>query len=200
MTGHPRSRARSRRMRALARLLVPMIALVLGGCAEERSGDATAGDGPDQQMPPTLSTPDVPETSEPTRRGESGGPSTAELQPCHLLTADEQAQFDLGAGIEDEVGPARVCLWQATGQHSLSVGVIDELGLDEVQSTGALEPTTVGSHDAVRYDGPLGTCTFAIAVTDTSRVDVSGVAGGDMTTACAVAKQAADLVETKLSR
>ena len=181
-------------------LLIPVFALCalgLVGCAEETPGDATAGDDTNQPTRPTLPTGD-PGTSEPTETGSSGGSGTADLKPCDLLTSAEQAQFNLGAGAEDELGPARACLWQASGQHSISVGVIDDLGLDEVQSTGAKEPTKVGAHDAVKYPGPLGACSFAIGVTDTSRVDVSGIAGGDMTKACDVAKQAAELVEPKL--
>ena len=174
-------------------LLVPMVALVafgLAGCAEQTPGDATAGD----------TRPTIPGGTDPSEPGETGGEDsgTADLQPCELLTSSERATFDLGAGAEDEIGPARACLWQASGQHTITVGVIDELGLDDVQSTGAKQPTKVGSHDAVQYAGVLGTCAIAIGVTDTSRVDVSGVAGGDMTRACGVAKQAAALVEPKL--
>lgn len=181
-------------------LLVPMVALValgLAGCAEQTPGDATAGDTAGDTRP---TIPGGADTSEPTEPGETGGEhsGTADLQPCELLTPSEQATFDLGAGAEDEIGPARACLWQASGQHTITVGVIDELGLGDVQSTGAKQPTKVGSHDAVRYAGALGTCAIAIGVTDTSRVDVSGVAGGDMAKACGVAKQAAALVEPKL--
>jgi hypothetical protein len=180
-------------------LLVPVIALFalgLVGCAEETPGDAI-GDDTGQSTRPTLPTGD-PGTSEPPETSASGGSGTADLEPCDLLTSAEQAQFNLGAGVEDELGPARACLWQASGQHSISVGVIDELGLEDVQSTGAKEPAKVGGHDAVKYGGPLGACSFAIGVTDTSRVDVSGIAGGDEAKACDIAKQAAELVEPKL--
>jgi hypothetical protein len=179
-------------------LLVPVLAvLALGlvGCSEETPGDATAGDGTNRPTIPGGDTPtDVPtESSEP-----GGGSGTADLVPCDLLSASELATFDVGAGVEEEIGPARTCLWQASGQQTISVGVIDELGVADVQSSGAKEPTTVGAHDAVQYAGPLGACAIAIGVTETSRVDVTGSAGGDMTKACGVAKQAAELVEAKL--
>jgi hypothetical protein len=179
-------------------LLVPVLAvLALGlvGCSEETPGDATAGESTNR---PTIPGGDTP-TDVPTESSEPGGDSgTADLQPCDLLSASEQATFNVGEGVEDELGPARTCQWQASDQGTITIGVIDDLGLDDVQSTGAKQPTTVGSHDAVQYPGPLDTCAFAIGVTDTSRVDVAGTVGGDMTKACGVAKQAADLVEAKL--
>lgn len=175
-------------------LVATVLALV--SCSQETSGDATAGDDTNRPTIPTGGG-DPTGPNEPTEPG-GGDSGTADLQPCDLLTSTEQATFDLDAGSEEEIGPARACLWQASDQHSISVGVIDDLGLDDVQTSGAKEQTQVGSHEAVRYDGPLGTCSFAIGVTDSSRVDVSGVASGDMTKACSIAKQAADLVEPKL--
>jgi hypothetical protein len=178
-------------------LLVPVaavLALGLVGCAEETPGDATAGDSTER---PTIPGGDTG-TSEPTETSEGGDSGTADLAPCDLLSSSEQATFSLGAGVEEEIGPARACQWQASGQHTITIGVIDDLGLDDVQSTGAKQPMKVGSHDAVQYDGALGTCAIAIGVTDKSRVDVSGVANGDVPKACGVAKQAAELVEAKL--
>jgi hypothetical protein len=180
-------------------LLVPMVAvLALGlvGCSEETPGDATAGDATGRPTIPTEG--GDTGTDEPTETSEAGGSGTADLQPCDLLTSAEQATFNLGAGAEDELGPARTCQWQASGEHTITIGVIDDLGLDDVQSSGATQPMKVGSHDAVQYTAGVSACAIAIAVTDTSRVDVSGVAGGDTTKACAVAKQAAQVVEPKL--
>jgi hypothetical protein len=184
-------------VRVLFLPIVAVMAMALASCSQETSGDATPGDSTGR---PTIPTGDVgtTEPTEPTETGGGGDSGTAGLQPCDLLTSSEQATFDLGAGSEEVIGPARACLWQASDQHSISVGVIDNLGLDDVQSSGTKQETTVGSHDAVRYDGPLGTCSFAVGVTDTSRVDVSGVASGDMAKACSIAKQAAELVEPKL--
>lgn len=184
----------------IVRLFPPIVAiavLVLAGCSQETPGDATAGDSTDR---PTIPTGGVGtnDPAEPTETSEGGDSSTADLQPCELLTSSDQATFNLGPGSEEELGPARACLWQASGEHAISVGVIDDLGLDDVQSSGTKQPTKVGSHDAVKYGGPADTCSFAIGVSETSRVDVSGVAGGDAAKACSVAKQAAELVEPKL--
>lgn len=178
-------------------LLVPVIAalaLGLAGCSEETPGDATADESTNR---PTIPGGDT-STEEPTETSEPGGGSgTADLQPCDLLSSAEQAQFDFGPGAEDEIGPARTCMWQSA-DRTITVGVIDELGTDDVQSTSPKKPTTVGSHDAVQYTAGVSSCAFAIGITDTSRVDVSGAAGGDEAKACTVAKEAAQLVEPKL--
>jgi Protein of unknown function (DUF3558) len=178
-------------------LVVAAAALMLAGCSEETSGAATAGDG-DNTSRPTIPTGDTG-TSEPTESTETGGESgTTDLKPCDLLTSSEQANFNLAPGAEDDIGPARACQWRSSDQFTVTIGVIDELGLEDVQSNGATQDMKVGSHDAVQYVGVLDTCAIAIGVTDASRVDVSGVAGSDMTKACSVAKQAAELVEPKL--
>lgn len=184
-------------MRFLLVPVVTLLALGLVGCSETTPGTAVSGD----QQPDAPTIPGDTGTSEPTEPTEStgGGDSgTADLQPCDLLASSEQASLNLGPGVEDELGPARACQWQASGQHTITIGVIDELGLDDVVSGGAKQPTRVGAHDAVQYKAALGVCAFAIGVTDSSRVDVSGVARGDEARACAVAKQAAELVEPKL--
>ena len=156
-------------------LLVPVVALLalgLAGCSDETAGDATPGQSTNR---PTIPGGDT-STEAPAESSEPGGgdSGTGQLQPCDLLTADELARFNLGEGVEDE------------------------LGTDQVQTSGSKEPMKVGSHDAVRYDGVLGTCVVAIGVTDTSRVDVTAAADGDLQKACTVAKQAAQLVEPKL--
>jgi hypothetical protein len=176
--------------------MVAVLALGLVGCSEETPGDATASESTNRPTIPTEG--GDTGTDEPTETSESGGSGTVDLQPCDLLTSDEQATFNLGAGVEDEVGPARACQWQASGEHTITIGVIDDLGLDQVQSSGSTQSMKIGSHDAVQYTGGVSACAFAIGVTDSSRVDVTGAANGDTTEACAVAKQAAQLVEPKL--
>lgn len=176
--------------------MVAVLALGLVGCSEETPGDATAGDSTNRPTIPTEG--GDTGTDEPTGTSESGGSGTADLQPCDLLSSSDQATFGVGPGVEDEVGPARACQWQASGKHTITIGVIDDLGLDEVQSSGPTQSMKIGSHDAVQYTGGVSACAFAIGVTDSSRVDVTGVANGDETKACTVAKQAAQLVEPKL--
>ncbi|OLF07920.1 DUF3558 domain-containing protein [Actinophytocola xanthii] len=186
-------------MRRTALLVTAAAMLVFGlvGCSEETAGDPGAS-GDNGGLTDVPSFPEDTATSEAPTQPSEAESGTTDLQPCELLTDAEMAQLSLGAGNEAEIGPARRCQWQASGQHTVTVGVIDELGIDEVVSTTEPEPTTVGGHDAVRYSTAGGVCALAIAVTESSRVDVSGVAGGDMTKACTVATRAAELVEPKL--
>lgn len=180
-------------------LLVAVTALAIGlaGCSSETPGNATPGDDANGGSVPSF--PEGSTTTDTPPETSTGGSGTADLQPCDLLSAEDLSALDLPAsGEENELGPARTCQWQTSGSHTVSVGVIDELGIDDVQSDSPPEPVTVGSHDAVQYVGVVGTCGVAIAVTESSRVDVLGTAGGDMTKACEVANQAAELVEPKL--
>jgi hypothetical protein len=171
----------------------------LVGCSEKTPGDATPTPQGQNTSAPSIPT-DGAEPTDPTQSstGAGGGDGTQPLQPCDLLTQQEQAGLQLGPGQEDTIGSARVCMWQASGSHTVGVSIFDDLGLADVQSKSGAQPLTIGSHDAVQYTGGVSTCSIALAVSETSRVDVSGVANGDMTRGCAVANQAARLVEPKL--
>jgi hypothetical protein len=185
-------------VRLLFLSIVATAALVMVGCSQETAGDAAPSDGGATGRPtiPTQETDatDSTETTE-TQGGESG---TADLQPCDMLTSEEQSQLQVSGGTEDEVGPARSCEWTASGSYKVAVGMVDELGLDDVQSSGPKKTVKIGSHDAVQFTGGISSCAFALGVTDTSRVDVLSAANGDEAKACSVAKQAAELVEPKL--
>ncbi len=182
-------------MRAPLVAVVAVLAVCLAGCSQQTPGDATAADATNR---PTIPTGDTSTAPPPESTGSGTGSGTAALRPCDLLSSADQATFDVGPGVEEKIGSARACQWQASGRHTITVGIFDDLGLDDVVSSGATTPMKVGSHAAVQASGGVSTCAIAIGVTDSSRVDVSGVAGGDMTAACAVAKQAAELVEPKL--
>ena len=178
--------------------LIVTLAACLAGCSSELPGEASpmepAGGGNVPSI--TDGTCSGEESAEPSE-AESG---TAELEPCELLTVEELTELGLPSVPVDEgeLGPARRCQWQASGSHTVSVGIMDELSIDQVQSENPPRPLTVGSHDAVEYEGVLGTCGVAIAVTDSSRVDVLGTAGGDLAKGCDHANQTAKLVEPKL--
>lgn len=184
-------------------LVIPFVAavLVLAGCSEETPGDASpspgAETGTDRPGIPTdgLPTQDVPTGSE-EPSGESG---TADLQPCEMLAGDELTQLGLGAdGVEDEIAGQRGCQWTASGSHTVTVSIADDLGLEDVVSSGPTKEMKVGTHDAVQSTGGLDSCAINLGVTDTSRVDVISSANGDEAKACGIAKQAAELVEPKL--
>ena len=184
-------------MRLLLLPIVAVAALALAGCSQETPGNAEPGGDTGENT----GAPTIPggETTESTESSAPGGDSgTADLQPCDMLTGADQAQLQISGGAEDEVGPERLCQWTASGSHTVSVGIADELGLDDVQSSGAKTPMKVGSHDAVQFTGGVSSCAVALGVTDTSRVDVISAANGDEAKACTIAKQAAALVEPKL--
>jgi hypothetical protein len=185
-------------VRLLVLPILAVAALALAGCSQETAGSAApGGDTGEKTGVPTI--PGGETTGEPTEPSEPGGDSgTADLQPCDMLGSAEQSQLNVTGGTEDDVGPERLCQWTASGSYTVSVGIADELGLDDVQSSGQKTPMKVGSHDAVQFTGGVNSCAVALGVTDTSRVDVISTANGDEAKSCTVAKQAAALVEPKL--
>jgi len=180
-------------------LLAMLAAVLLGivGCSSETPGAATPGeDGETGVQIPTNGgggSTESPETSE----TETGSPAD-DLEPCDLLSSGEQSSLSLGPGEEKTLAGARSCTWQASGSHTVGTDIWDNLGIEDVESTTEPEPKTIGSHNAMQYVGELGVCAVALELTDTSRVDVISVAGGDVAKACTIANQAAELVEPKL--
>lgn len=184
------------RLRLLA--AIAFAALVLAGCSEETPGDATPGDGGATGRP-TLPTEGTTDPTNPSDTEDPGGGSgTADLQPCDMLTGDEQNQLQVTGGTEEVIAQQRTCEWKKSGSYTVAVGIADDYGLDDVQSSSPTKSMKVGSHDAVQSTGGASSCAVNIGVTDTSRVDVISAANGDVAKACSVAKQAADLVEPKL--
>lgn len=184
------------------RLLLVLVAaaavLVLAGCSEETSGAATPGGDVGSTGRPTIPGGDTGEPTEPPASEDPGGSGTADLQPCDLLTSADQTQLQVDAGTEEDIGVERACLFTASGSHTVTIGIADSLGLEDVQSSTPTKSMKVGSHDAVQSTGGASSCAVNLGVTDTSRVDVISAANGDEAKACSIAKQAAELVEPKL--
>jgi hypothetical protein len=183
------------------RLLLPIVAaavLALAGCSQQTAGSAEPGGdtGGGTGVPTIPGGETTGESTESSAPG--GGPGTADLQPCDMLSSDEQSRLQVTGGVEEQVGPERSCRWTASGKHSVAVGIVDDLGLGDVQSSGTTKQMKIGSHDAVQYTGGVSTCAFALGVTETSRVDVLAAANGNEQQACTIAQQAAALVEPKL--
>jgi hypothetical protein len=183
-------------------LLATTAVLVVGfaACSDETAGDATpGGNSGTVSLFPTEGGGNG-ETSTPPGTSESSDDSpAASLQPCELLTAEGQAELALGPGTEDTLGGARICEWQAASDvYVVLTSIWENMGIDEVRSTTDPQPKTVGSHRAVQYTSAASTCAVALELTDSSRVDVSSSAAGDVTKACSVANQAAVLVEQEL--
>lgn len=180
-------------------LLVPIAAaaLVLAGCSQETAGDATPGNDGGSTDRPILPGEPAP-TSEPSEpSGDPGDSGTTNLQPCELLSGDDQTQLQVEGGTEVE-GSDPSCEWKKSGSYTVAVDLVNELGLDDVQSSSPTKSMTIGSHDAVQFTGAATGCGVALGVTETSRVDVLSAASSDQAKACDIAKQAAELVEPKL--
>jgi hypothetical protein len=183
-------------VRLLLVLVAAAAALVLTGCSEETSGAATPGGDGGSTARPTIPGGNTDEPPEPSE--DPGDSGIADLQPCDLLTDADKTQLEVDAGTEEEVGVERTCLFTASGSHTVTIGIADNLGLEDVQSSTPTKSMKIGSHDAVQSTGGASSCAVNLGVTDTSRVDVISAANGDVTKACSIAKQAAELVEPKL--
>jgi Protein of unknown function (DUF3558) len=180
-------------------LFVTTLAALVGlvGCSSETPGNAIPGDDETGLQVPTEGGGETepPETSETETETSSGA---ASLEPCELLSPEDLAALSLGPGEEDAAAGARSCSWQTAGGQVVGADIWDDLGIGDVQSKSTPQPKTVGSHKATQYVGELGACAVAIELTATSRVDVIGVADGDLAKACQIANDAANLVERKL--
>jgi hypothetical protein len=127
----------------------------------------------------------------------SMAPVSAAINPCTLLTADDIQGLGITPRGPDTLGGSRGCSWTKNGQYVVGFSVLDHLGIDQANSGG--NPITnhpVGSHDGRQFEGALGGCAVALAITETSSVDV--VVGGDQTQECQLADQFAQLIEPKL--
>jgi predicted small lipoprotein YifL len=168
----------------------------LTACSGEEGGTAL----PTEQPPSSSAGPASPSTSP----ADGSSPLTG-LDPCSLLGAAELGELGtFSEGVPNELGGARGCDFakQSKSASEDSVGVTvavrDAQGVAEVIDLGNGKQTgTVGEgRDAVRTSAN-GTCLIALAVTETSRVDVGAVTTSDEK-ACEIADAVAAIVEPKL--
>lgn len=181
--------------RRTSRALVLAAALVaLAGCTGERGGRATPAE-------PSGSASVSPPTSAPPATTSASGGGLAALDPCDLLTDGERAQLQLPNGQPDTVAGNPKCNWNPSGDGLVGATIRAETGIDDLDPSNAtkVEDVTIGAHQARRLEFPEGDCSIDIAVTEKSSVTVTAV-GSDLTQACALAQQAATLIEPKLPR
>lgn len=179
-------------------LLLTGAAVWLAGCGESTAGTPRAA----ETTSPTA-TEQTP-TSEPTSTSTGTGNSLADIEPCTLLSDEDKSRLELRNESEKSDNAVRQCRWvSGTGSalYSVGAGIRDSQGLAEVRGKdGPPKPISVGSHDAVEARDTLGEiCLVAIAVTDSSRVDVQAI-GRDMTKMCEKAHEIGKLVEPKLPK
>jgi uncharacterized protein DUF3558 len=125
-----------------------------------------------------------------------------DVSPCSLLSATEVTDLHAGASKEETINNTRACRFVKGQGFVMSVGILDELGLDDVVANGAITPVpTVGSHKAVQWKGGLDSCAVSVEVTKTSRVDAVGTSvDGNDQKSCDLALQVAKLVEPRLPK
>ncbi|MGM1064411.1 DUF3558 domain-containing protein [Saccharothrix sp. Mg75] len=125
--------------------------------------------------------------------------SLKDVEPCDLLTRDEAERL-FGplreAPAREDLGTARGCTFKPK-LTNLGIDVRTNAGLADVQPTGEISDVAVGGRDAKQVTAPGGTCTVAIEVTGSSRVDVS-YTGDPSEDTCAPARRVAELVEPRL--
>jgi len=178
---------------SLRSILVPLfVVLTAAGCSAPEAGAPAAASAP--SVPPSSQASPLP----------SAAPSTglATIEACDLLTAQEVNS--LGAppqGRAEEVLGLRRCDWGGM-EGGVSTAIDEELGIDELVLSDASSVTeiTIGRHQAkraVETSGP-GYCNVFFAVGDSANVSVLALYLNDTPRACAVADQAAVLIEPKL--
>jgi hypothetical protein len=177
-------------LRAYLALLLLVPAAV--GCSVPGTG--APGAEPDTSVPPPAETSPPPSTAQPS--------GLAAIEACDLLTATEATSVGVPPqGHADEILGLRSCDW-TTPEGVVSTTIDEELGIDELELADASSVTdvTIGRHRAKRAletSGP-GYCDVFFAIGESANLSVSALYLDDTPRACAVADQAAALVEPKL--
>ncbi|GLW95119.1 DUF3558 domain-containing protein [Actinokineospora globicatena] len=167
------------------------VALALSSCSSPEVGSPTTV----ERDPGSTST----QSSDP-----SPTTSPTSVKPCELLTDSEASSIGAdGAGQPKKTKGSTGCRWRvekalAADSYNVDVTYYEARSLDDVVSSQTKKPMKLGSHDAIEVlgDNKSG-CIVAIAVSDTTRVDVV-VAGGEQTRLCAPAVDVAKLIEPRL--
>jgi Protein of unknown function (DUF3558) len=181
---------------------VALTALALVGtaaCSAEKTGNAVPG---------ATGTATSSSAASSTSTAQSGG-ALASVQPCNLLSSETLAKYKVqGQGRTDSL-PAGVSAWcrwigRASDGASIGLGVLvrPEQGIAELKVVkGQLSDGTVNGRPARRLSGETGgSCTIALAVTASSRVDVSVVGASQPAEACQDASDIANTVEPQLPK
>jgi hypothetical protein len=131
------------------------------------------------------------------------------MKPCDLLTSQEAAQFDAQGpgqvGDTQASGSTSACGWHGRSADDASVSFGIDIratqGVDALRANGGtITDGKVGSRTARQLQTVNAGCILALAVTPSSRVDVSVVVVGDdnSTQSCQIAGNIAAIVESKL--
>lgn len=167
-----------------------VLVLAAAGCSLPQSATPDGGPGPSVQP------------SDPAQP--SAAPTAlSAIEACELLTVEEASYLDVPPqGHPEEIVGLRSCNWVSPGGGGLSTTIDGDLGIGELvlNDASAVTDITIGDHQAKRAEetsGP-GYCGVYFAVGDSANVSVTALYLNDTPQACAVADQAAALVEPKL--
>lgn len=135
---------------------------------------------------------------------------TTQLDACSLLSSAELKEIgNFKDGEVLDTGGARGCSWNMSEsikfkyRFSIDVAVRDRQGIKDANDAGGgIQKGKMGSgRKAVLIPTTrLGGCILALAVGETSRVDIAANGVEDSKKACDIASQVADIVDPKLPK
>jgi hypothetical protein len=181
--------------------ILPLVAMAVFGLAACNS--TTPGQGTAE--PTGGGSPSTTEDSSAPSSG-SGGGSLASVDPCSLVSSSEESSLGLTRSDADTVPGGKPCDWtkpvDTNGQNGYAVEIVvrPNDGLNDVVTQGfTVQPVTVGSHQGKQLQLQAGgSCSIAIGVGNSSRVDFTVTAGTDTNQACQVANELAKAAEPQL--
>ncbi|MCP2179250.1 DUF3558 family protein [Prauserella alba] len=135
----------------------------------------------------------------------SSADSLAGIDPCSLLKANELSKYgNFPQGSPGNVGVGKQCDFQKTREGAadstlvVSVNVRADQGLDDAQDMGqGVERAENDGREYARIPSE-GSCTIAIGVSESSRVDVYAGTTAGTQKSCEIADEVAAMVEQKL--
>ncbi|MGH3622212.1 MAG: DUF3558 family protein, partial [Sciscionella sp.] len=142
----------------MKRLLVavPLVCAALGLAA--CGGTSTGSPSPDpssNQDQPTNSTPSSDNGSGSAPTGASG--AMAGIDPCHLITKEEGAQWNIDGADPQNNGGARSCQYHTSDHGNIELDLREHQGIDSVSNQyGQLKGTTVAGKPAKEQQTDLG--------------------------------------------
>ncbi|EOD67151.1 DUF3558 family protein [Amycolatopsis vancoresmycina] len=185
----------------LVRIILPLVVggALLGGCTTTKGGTASPAQSPSAGE------------SKPSESTSSGGGGTQSItDPCSLLEMGDLSSYGQFDPPENgKIGSARACTYQkqiaSASDKSMVIGanVRDNASIDQVRDTGrgVVDKEINGRKAKESPDGAAPGCTLALAVGDSSRVDVEVTAVASSDEACQVAEAVAKAaVEPRLPK
>lgn len=185
------------------RLLTVSTALLLSACSSQQGGSGS----PETSQVGTSSGVQSMSTGATSPAGGGTG-STAGIDPCSLLDKEVLGLYGTTVGpVDTPSGGGRPCTYEkqvvnaSDGTLAIGVNVRDSQALGDVNDQGKGKTTghMNGSGRAAVQVPAVGGCTIALAVGQSSRVDVVVTMTKDEQ-ACTIAQKVADSVDSKLPK